>query len=77
MFLVIGNSGNTDWHVAASAGKLQVLQNLWKWARKKLTEEINKHVYCSLAIGETPPGTWQQVQAKFRFCRNCGIELKN
>jgi hypothetical protein len=37
--LDIGNWGNTAWHVAAKGGKLQVLQKMWEWAKKKLTTE--------------------------------------
>ena len=43
MLLATDNDEKTAWQLAAMRGKLELLQNLWEWAKEKLTtEEINK-----------------------------------
>ena len=42
MLLCTDNKGWTAWHVAAIKGNLRILQQVWEWAREKLTTyEIN------------------------------------
>ena len=41
MLLGNGKYGRTAWHIAAVRGNSEILQKLWEWTKKNLTEEIN------------------------------------
>jgi hypothetical protein len=41
--LVTDRDGNTAWHRTACWGKLNILQNIWDWAKDSLTTEKIKN----------------------------------
>ena len=52
------NEGMSAWYMAATESNLELLQNVWEWAEKKLkTQELNNKFYQAYKMWERPPGT--------------------
>ena len=67
MILGVDNWGTIAWHVAATWGKLEILQKLCNSAREELTTE---EVYNKLFLGTDNEG-----MTVFSHYSNCGIWL--
>jgi endo-1,4-beta-D-glucanase Y len=44
LLLATDDNGNTAWQMAADSGEVDVLQNIWNWAKENLkTEEMKNN----------------------------------
>jgi hypothetical protein len=49
--LVEGDTERTAWHVTAKKGNVDVIKELWEWAKKRLTtEELNQEYFISQTL---------------------------
>ena len=72
MLLCTKNQGCTAWHMAANHRKLELLQEIWEWAKENLTTEeiksklllapdISGNTAWHLSVYSREPGVLQKI----------------
>jgi len=76
LLLVTDVNGRTAWQVAMRDSYVEILQQLWEWAREEITTDEIIYCYLAQAIKEVLSGTWQQIGITYCNWRKYVIGLK-